>query len=293
MYSEVLVGIKEPDAIRDAIALARTLSPHARRLTLANVYDKFYVGQRGSAVGESVAQHHVSLELLGRCRDELAPDAELASHAATSVGDGLRDVAGRLRADLIVVGSCHRSRIGRVANGNDTVSIAHHAPCAVAVAPRGYADSAAGVRTIGVAYDGSTQSKIALRQARRLAGALGAQLKALDVKRITASEYGWVAPYFENEAIEIANERERLGDLEGVELSVVVGDTAAELERFSEQVDVLVCGSRELGPVGRVMLGSTSDSLVRRARSALVVIPAVAERASDAGHSARLSPTAA
>jgi len=274
MYNNVLVGIEERDRGRDAVALARTLSPHARRLTLANVNNHVHLAQFGRALSHSASEQHVPLELLAGLRDELAPDAQVASVVDASVGDGLRGVAKRLGADLIVVGSSHRSRIGRVARGNDTLSVLHHAPCAVAVTPRGYTETPAEVDTIGVAYDGSAQSKVTLVQAGRLARGLGAQLKALAVKQITICAPNWDAPYIENEAIEIANERQRLGNLDGLDLRVVVGQTAVELERFSEEVDVLVCGSRELGPVGRVMLGSTSDSLVRHARSALLVVPA-------------------
>jgi nucleotide-binding universal stress UspA family protein len=289
MYSNVLVGIEEGDRGRDAVALARTLSPRARRLTFAHVDNHVRLGQRGHARTHSAPELHVSLELLARLRDELAPDAQVASVVDASVGDGLRGMAERFGADLIVVGSSRRSRIGRVASGNDTLSVLHHAPCAVAVAPRGYTETAAGVQTIGVAYDGSAQSKVALVQARRLARGLGAQLKGLDVKQITVYGHHWDAPYVENEAIEIANERQRVGHLKGLDLSVVVGQTAVELERFSEEVDVLVCGSRELGPVGRVMLGSTTDSLVRHVRSAVLVVPALAERTRAAEHSMSLS----
>ena len=289
MYSNALVGIEEGDRARDAVALARTLTRRACRLTFANVDNHLHPGQSGHALTPSALEQHGSLEMLTRLRDELAPDAQVAIDGDGSVGDGLRGMAKRLGADLIVVGSSRRSRIGRVASGNDTLSVLHQAPCAVAVAPRGYTETAAGVQTIGVAYDGSAQSKVALVQARRLARGLGAQLKALDVKQITVYGHHWDAPYAENEAIEIANERQRVGHLKGLDLSVVVGQTAVELERFSKEVDVLVCGSRELGPVGRVMLGSTSDWLVRHARSALLVVPAVAERTPEFRHSLDLS----
>jgi nucleotide-binding universal stress UspA family protein len=284
-----LVGIEEGNRGRDAVALARTVSPRARRLTFAHVENHVHPGQRGHARTHGAPEQQVSLEMLARLRDELAPDAQVASVVDASVGDGLRGMAERFGADLIVVGSSRRSRIGRVASGNDTLSVLHHAPCAVAVAPRGYTETAAGVQTIGVAYDGSAQSKVALVQARRLARSLGTALKGLDVKQITVYGHHWDAPYVENETIEIANERERVNHLKGLDLSVVVGQTAVELERFSEEVDVLVCGSRELGPVGRVMLGSTTDSLVRHVRSAVLVVPALAERTRAAEHSMSLS----
>jgi len=62
-----------------------------------------------------------------------------------------------------------------------------------------------------------------------------------------------------------------------VDLGVVVGLPGEELVRFSDDVDVVVCGSRDRSPAKRVMLGSTGDFLVRHARSPLIIVPAVAE----------------
>ena len=85
----------------------------------------------------------------------LAPDAEVVSIAATSVGAGLHNIAETRGADLIVLGSCHRSAGGRIFAGDDARSIVHHAPCAVVVAPAGYAsrrpdrDDRRGLRRLG------------------------------------------------------------------------------------------------------------------------------------------------
>jgi hypothetical protein len=58
------------------------------------------------------------------------------------------------------VGSCHRSAIGRVVSGDDANSTLHHAPCAIAIAPRGYDRAGGTMDTIGVAYDGSLTSAL-------------------------------------------------------------------------------------------------------------------------------------
>jgi nucleotide-binding universal stress UspA family protein len=281
MYRNVLVGVDQFDGSRDAVVLARTLAPHCKRLSLVNIRNKYYPGMRGLAPDTSAAEEDYSLALLRGIRDEFSPDAETLSVAATSVGAGIKGAADTIGADLIVVGSCHRSALGRVVNGNDAVSTLHHAPCAVAIASRGYADGHRSIDTIGVAYDGSPQSTGALAEARLLAHDVAARVKALDVEQIASSEYGWVAPYIESRDIVIANARRRLGDLDSVELDVAVGLPNDDLVQFSDEVDVLICGSRARGPVKRVMLGSISDHLVRHARSPLVIVPAVAE-ATDA-----------
>jgi nucleotide-binding universal stress UspA family protein len=274
MYRNVLVGVDEQDGSVDAAALARALAPHCERMSLINVRNKYYPGMRGVATDEYAAEKDHSIDLLRTLRDRLALDGELLSDAATSVGSGIRDAAEKIDADLIVVGSCRRSLIGRVVSGNDAISTLHQAPCAVAIAPRGYATADGAVKTIGVAYDGSPQSTVALIAARRLAQDVTATVKALDVEQITVHGYGWVSAYAESEQILLSNARDRLGTVAGVDLKVVVGLPGDELVRFSDDVDVLVCGSRERGPLKRVMLGSTSDFLVRHARSPLIIAPA-------------------
>jgi hypothetical protein len=72
-------------------------------------------------------------------------------------------------ADLIVVG------------GDVAVDTVHAAPCAVAVAPRGYAARKAALRTIGVGCDNSAESLGALALARRIAHEAGGSLRAYTV----------------------------------------------------------------------------------------------------------------
>jgi nucleotide-binding universal stress UspA family protein len=291
MYRNVLVGVDQRDGSRDAAVLARSLAPHCERLSLVNVRNKYYPGMRGLAPDTNAAEEDYSLGLLRRIRDEFSLDAETLSVAATGVGAGIKAAAETIGADLIVVGSCHRSALGRVVSGNDAVSMLHHAPCAVAIAPRGYADGHQSIDMIGVAYDGSPQSTGALAEARLLARDVAARVKALDVEQITISKYGWVAPYVESRDILIANARRRLGDLGSVELDVAVGLPNDDLTQFSDEVDVLICGSRARGTVKRVMLGSISDHLVRHARSPLVIVPAITE-ATDANPTKEdLAPT--
>jgi nucleotide-binding universal stress UspA family protein len=279
-----LVGVDQRDGSDDAATLARALAPRCERMSLINVCNKYYPGMRGVAPDEYAAEKDCSNELLRTVRDRLALDAELLSVAATSVGGGIKDAAEKIEADLIVVGSCHRSAIGRVLSGNDATSTLHQAPCAVAIAPRGYATAVGTTKTIGVAYDGSPQSTVALTAARQLAREVAARVKALDVEQIKIYGYGWAAAYFEGEQILVSNARQRLGEMAGVDLEVVVGLPRDELIRFSDDVDVLVCGSRDRGPAKRVMLGSTSDFLVRHARSPLIIVPAVAHSTiADAG----------
>jgi nucleotide-binding universal stress UspA family protein len=73
-----------------------------------------------------------------------------------------------------------RDEVGRLLLGDDTREVLVDAPCAVAIAPAGYASRAVGMRTIGVAYDRSAESERALELARTLATEHHAELSAFE-----------------------------------------------------------------------------------------------------------------
>ena len=69
---------------------------------------------------------------------------------------------------------------------------------------------------------------------------------------------------------------EHMDHLEGVDGRVAYGLVGEELAAFAAEVDILLVGSRGYGPIRRVMLGSTSDYLERRACCSLLVLPRAA-----------------
>jgi nucleotide-binding universal stress UspA family protein len=58
-----------------------------------------------------------------------------------------------------------------------------------------------------------------------------------------------------------------------VETEVPVGDVVAILGAASRDLDLLVCGSRGHGPLGEVVLGSTSHALLGAAACPLLLVP--------------------
>jgi nucleotide-binding universal stress UspA family protein len=279
MYSTVLVGIDGSDADRDAIALARHLAGNDVRLLLVNVSR----AQHSIVGGPEPEDGEQSLDVLERARKEEGIQAETVSVAADDVGKGLHDVAEREGADLLIVGRCHRSLAGRVLLSDDARSALHRAPCTVAVAPAGYAGYAHAPMRIGVAYDGSVPSKLALAQAVTLARRHGASVVAKDVIQLPLYAEAGVWSLVNSTQAQLADVRATLGDIGEVDVSVAVGVTRDTLQAFSETVDALFCGSRRFGTVRRVALGSTSDYLARHAACPLFVTPAHAERLID-GH---------
>jgi len=179
--------------------------------------------------------------------------------------------------------------------GDDTRSVLHHAPCTVAVAPDGYGDGSRRIETIAVAYDGSDQSHVALAHAALLAADLGAKLLVHHVAQphlYGGGAFTAAATFVGDPEVEIAAARRRLGPVDGAEVDVTVGFAREELAALSEDVDVLVCGSRHEGAVKRVVLGSMSEYLTRHSPCPLLVTPATDEEHIAAWHELRSAAAA-
>ena len=161
--------------------------------------------------------------------------------------------------------------------GDDTRAALNGSPCAVAVATRGYAEHPVPIEKIGVGYDGSPESEVALAEARELAAGTRALVRVLDVVAIPNYAFtGFGAPAL-GESIEmmLSEANERMAQLEGVDARAVYGLAGEELAAFGGEVQLLVVGSRGYGPMKRLIIGSTSDYLQRHGRCSLLVLPRI------------------
>jgi nucleotide-binding universal stress UspA family protein len=189
----------------------------------------------------------------------------------THVAEGIGALAADRGADLIVFGSPHHGLLGQTLLGNAAEAAIEGAPCAVAVAPRGYRKhDAVAPSVIGVAFDGSMESAAAVRAGATMARSAGAKLRV-----ITVEPAGWSRPIRHHEpvAAELSRRCAELEDGLDVEPALRSGDPGRVLTRESDSVGLLVCGSRARGPLSRVMLGSVSSHLVRSASCPVVVVP--------------------
>jgi nucleotide-binding universal stress UspA family protein len=282
MFKNVLVGVDGRPSGRDAIALASRLMEPDGKLILANVHAGSLHPTHAITPGLVREERAASEKLLVQEREAAGVSAELLSIEAMSPGSGLHIQADEQRADLLVVGSTSRSAFGRAALGDDTRAALNGAPCAVAIAARGYAEHPTPITKVGVAYNRSPESEAALAAAREITAPTRADLHALEVVPIMSYAFGGMAPPVTGESVEVmlkeANGHMR--DLPDVTGRAVYGLPGEELAAFGDEVDLLVAGSRGYGPLRRVILGSTCNYLERHARCSLLVLPRAAARTS-------------
>ncbi|UGS34410.1 Universal stress protein [Capillimicrobium parvum] len=210
------------------------------------------------------------------------------TRAARSAAAALHEVAEEADAELVVVGSSHRGALRRILPGTTAAQVLSAAPCAVAVAPIGFSENRPGrIQSVGAGFDGGPESAGALQRAARLAVEQRAVLRAFAVVEPVERTFGWAGDwiYPEYVADAVATMREELAAARGalheaprrVTEEVLEGDPATELVRVSEQVDVLVLGSRGYGPVGRLVVGSVAARVATAAACPLVLCPRAGE----------------
>jgi nucleotide-binding universal stress UspA family protein len=270
MFRNVHVGVDGGPTGRDAIRLATALAERGARLALVHIHGSELAPDDAPDLAFGATEPRDARKLLEAERDAARIDAELINGCAPSVGRGLRALAEKHAVDLLVVGSHPRGAASLL--GDDTRAALNGAPCAVAIAPRDYTAPAAGLATVGVGYDYSVESQAALAAARALAARNGAKVEVLYV---LALPHG--ASTTRSDAAEVLDEgrgyaQEQLSSLEGVDATASYGNPGEELAALSDRVDLLVIGSRSLGPVRRWLLGSTASHLAGHARCPLLVL---------------------
>jgi len=246
MYNNIIIGVDGRQGGRDAAALAGILAGAAARRHLAYVETDPHNG-RGSAddLHLELADAELLPALLNTERELAGGVAPLVRIAAESVASGLGELSGRDDADLVVVGaSRHRDDIGGHVGRDDVVALLRQTGETIAVAPNGYSDGPRRLERIGVAFDSSSESFVALAHAGLLAEQRGCEVVASRLPE--PADWPPSAP--------------------AIHAAARVG-----LVRLSREVDLLVCGSRRAGTLRRLATGSTSEYLTRHVEVPLLI----------------------
>jgi nucleotide-binding universal stress UspA family protein len=173
--------------------------------------------------------------------------------------------------------------VGRVTPGSTGERLLHGASCPVVIVPKSYRTAEPELRRIGVAYNGTPESGIALLAAVDAARATGARLRVIRV--LDATAYGTPAlmgasGYLTLEADREQDARAELDEAVAqlpsdvrAEAVFVVGDPAHELAEQTAELDLLVTGSRGYGPLRAVITGGVTGRVLRDAACPVVVLP--------------------
>jgi len=219
----------------------------------------------------------------GRDAGALAFAQEVARHTGAPLSELTDDghVAAAIeeqRPLMVVLGS----------SGGNAERVIHGAQCPVVVV-RGAARPE-GIRTVGAAFAPTPEGREALRAAAGLAAVLGASLRvvtALSPKHAEDQSPGMLARvHHDHDASEDVATRHTMeaeaalseaiaelgADVEA-ETDVLFQEPAHALVAASANLDLLVMGSRGLGAVRSVVLGSVSRHVTASASCPVLVVP--------------------
>jgi nucleotide-binding universal stress UspA family protein len=282
----ILIAVDPTRPDRESVVLGAAIaSAMGAPVAVAAVYHHERLPTRSGAVIDSFDRERrdEAVTVVNEVAAGLDMNAETHVIGAPSRARGLQDLAEKLAPAILVLGSTHRGRVGRVLIGGTAEHLLHGAPCPVAVAPRGLEAGAVTLRRIGVGFLETDDGHEALRGAVALARGLGATLRLLAVDEQPPYTSSAVAPGYGSPQLEHMVREERRADLERAAAAVPGGvvaesvlldrSAASALIEASEDLDLLVCGSRGYGVVGRVLLGSVSRHLVRSAACPVIVVP--------------------
>ena len=285
MIARIAAGIDGFSEGRDAAALGQSLAEATgAELMLVAVHSTALLPAPPELSYKS--QRKQSQLVLREVRNSLAPGARTLTTTDHSVARALHRVVHRHHRDLLVVGASRQAADGHVRIGKRTRQLLCHFECALAVAPRGlHTNPQRGLRRIGVGYDGSPEAESALALAASIAAGAGADLHVQAVvddrlplfarstlSRLVEGEWNEV---ISTEMDEIRTRAVAAGERIGAQLDVGVarGRPANVLLELSEDVDLLVIGSRRWGPTARLLLGSTGEALMHDAACAVLAVP--------------------
>jgi len=302
--SKIIVGVDESAGSADAIALASRLAGMTgATLMLVNVYPYDIHPSRALNYDFEGYLREDSAEMLERLRSAQADETiEIKAIPNPSPAHGLHALAEKEDAGLIVVGSTHTGRAGRVLPGSTAERLLHGSPCPVAVAPKGYVNRTHHEPAIvGCGFDGSVAAQGALTTAHRIAAASGARLRvirafrpiAYDVPPQKGVPMGGISYNDQLHDRAFTELEDAVAKLDGEprgEPFFAVGKPSKILAEASEELELLVLGSRGYGPTHSVLVGGVAGRVVRGAACPVLVLPRKAGHVEEGSLFAEAAP---
>lgn len=278
MSGNVIVGFDASEGARDAVAFGQQLADATgRALALVCVRPP-----RVPSWAEGGEQRDDELwrQAQATLTDApVAPAVERHAVCGESVAGALRSFAEAEEAAVVVVGCPTRTQAGHIEAGTIAQRLLHGSPCAVALAPRGYAaHHPSGFRRIVVGYTDSEEARAAVRTAASLGRACDATVRVVSVAGKVPSWSvdldGYADALRDTVRADLDAVLRRLASSVATEGVVLDGDPAQQLlDQSDGWADLIVTGSRGYGPARQVLLGSVSAGVLGAAEVPVVVTP--------------------
>lgn len=194
--------------------------------------------------------------------------------------------AARGPFDLILMGAGNKEWLDRLLLGSQSTRVLHGAACSVLIVHE--APPEEGRTRILVGADGSADSKLSLEVVGSLAGPETCDATVLAVAQIPYPTFAGgpgvayaTTAYTEDIERELTASARRFAEDAArslrdagftTETKCVLGSAAIRLLEEAEKIsaDIVVVGSRGLGPLDRWVMGSVSDKMARHAPAALI-----------------------
>lgn len=280
MFEKIVVGYAGDESGRDAVKLGGMLAAAlSASVTIVYPYSPLLSAVPADAAEEGIREE---LRTLLPGSRELAEATYRWSSSSWPI-HALHSMASYEHAGLIVIGAARKGIAGHL-HISLMERMVHGAPCAVLVAPTGYADRDVGAwRRVGVGFTDSTEGRAALRLGHELAGVLDGELSVLAASWLSTVMRSYAAqvvavPQLEDEtyAATRASVERAVAELDPggqVHTQTIKGNPCEVLVEQSDTLDLLVLGSRAYGPLRHVLLGSVSAPTMREAHCPVLVLP--------------------
>ncbi len=195
------------------------------------------------------------------------------------------------RADLIVMGTHGHTGLERLLVGSTAERVVHDAECPVLTIPKGADEPGSSDRVrfthVLVAVDHSPASLRALRLALSLAQENQAAVTLLHVVEMLSDEEARTVGHYRIAEYVQARRQDALDQLKALDLEgaeswcsvnqiVELGDAGRTILRVAGErgADLIVMGAQGRGALGRLLLGSATQTVVRRAACPLLTMRA-------------------
>ncbi len=280
MFKRVVVGYAGERAGRDSVKLAAELAAVlGSEVTVVYPYNPLLASLSADAVEERI---RAEMQALMPDSEELAGGTCRWSNSSWPI-HALHSMADFEDAELIVIGAAREGMASHL-HVSLIERMVHGAPCAVAIAPTGYAEHGRGTpRKIGVGFFDSDEGIAALGLGHEIAERVGGELELIAASGWSAGGTGYafssaLLPEVEDQIYAETETRLEqlaagLGGRVPIRMDVERGDPCGVLTARSKHLDLLVLGSRAYGPLRHALLGSVSASVTQKAHCPVLIVP--------------------